>query len=49
MMDTMDDEDKFDYLIKYVIVGDSAVGKSNLLLRFTQGSFNSAYQLTIGV
>ena len=45
----MDDEDKFDYLIKYVIVGDSAVGKSNLLLRFTQGSFNSAYQLTIGV
>ena len=49
MMDTMDDEDKFDYLIKYVIIGDSAVGKSNLLLRFTQGSFNSAYQLTIGV
>jgi GTPase SAR1 family protein len=25
---------KFDYLVKLVILGDSAVGKTNILLRF---------------
>ena len=39
----------YDYLLKYIIIGDAAVGKSNLLLRFTQGDFKSEYQLTIGV
>ena len=39
----------FDYLLKYIIIGDAAVGKSNLLLRFTQDDFKSEYQLTIGV
>ena len=39
----------YDYLLKYIIIGDAAVGKSNLLLRFTQGEFKSEYQLTIGV
>ena len=40
---------KFDYLLKYIIIGDAAVGKSNLLLRYTHGQFNPVYQLTIGV
>ena len=40
---------KFDYLFKYIIIGDAAVGKSNLLLRYTQGQFKSEYKLTIGV
>ena len=39
----------FDYLLKYIIIGDAAVGKSNLLLRYTHGQFKSEYQLTIGV
>ena len=39
----------YDYLLKFIIIGDAAVGKSNLLLRFTQGEFKSEYQLTIGV
>ena len=39
----------FDYLFKYIIIGDAAVGKSNLLLRFNQGQFHDEYQLTIGV
>ena len=39
----------YDYLLKYIIIGDAAVGKSNLLLRFTQDDFKSEYQLTIGV
>ena len=39
----------YDYLLKYIIIGDAAVGKSNLLLRFTQDDFKTEYQLTIGV
>ena len=48
----MDDEIRgmnFNYLLKYVIVGDASVGKSNLLLRYTHGQFREEYQLTIGV
>ena len=39
----------FDYLLKYIIIGDAAVGKSNLLLRYLHGKFHPEYQLTIGV
>ena len=39
----------FNYLLKYIIIGDSSVGKSNLLLRYTQQRFNDEYQATIGV
>ena len=39
----------YDYLLKYIIIGDAAVGKSNILLRFAQNDFKSEYQLTIGV
>ena len=39
----------YDFLLKYIIIGDAAVGKSNLLLRFAQNDFKSEYQLTIGV
>ena len=42
-------EVNFNYLLKYVIVGDASVGKSNLLLRYTHGQFREEYQLTIGV
>jgi len=31
---------EYDYLLKLVIVGNSAVGKSSLLLRFTDDEFN---------
>ena len=43
------DNKKFDYLLKYIIIGDSAVGKSNLLLRYVFSTFKSEYKLTIGV
>ncbi len=39
----------YDYLLKYIIIGDAAVGKSNILLRYIQGDFREEYQLTIGV
>ncbi len=41
--------DSYDYLFKIVLVGDSSVGKSNLLLRFTRDEFNSDSRSTIGV
>lgn len=28
------EEEKFDYLVKVVIIGDTAVGKTNILLRY---------------
>ncbi|KAE9599899.1 hypothetical protein Lal_00045515 [Lupinus albus] len=39
----------YDYLFKVVLVGDSGVGKSNLLSRFTRNEFSSETRSTIGV
>ena len=38
-----------DYLFKILIVGDSGVGKSNLLLRFVDNKFEPSHISTIGV
>jgi len=38
-----------DHLFKIVLVGDSGVGKSNLLLRFTRDTFSAEEKSTIGV
>ena len=38
-----------DYLFKALLIGDSPTGKSSLLLRYTDGVFNSSYLPTIGV
>ncbi|ORZ01347.1 ras family-domain-containing protein [Syncephalastrum racemosum] len=42
-------DDEFDYLLKLVLIGDSGVGKSNLLSRFTTNEFNLESKSTIGV
>ncbi|KAJ1611267.1 putative Rab2 GTPase [Cryptosporidium canis] len=39
----------YDYLFKYIIIGDTAVGKSCLLLQFTDKRFRVDHDLTIGV
>lgn len=39
----------FDYMIKLLLIGDSGVGKSCLLLRFSEDSFTSSFITTIGI
>ncbi|KAJ3681213.1 hypothetical protein LUZ60_015702 [Juncus effusus] len=44
-----DEEEVEEYLFKVVIIGDSAVGKSNLLSRYARNEFNLHSKATIGV
>ena len=39
----------YDHMFRYIIVGDMAVGKSCLLLQFTDHKFRHQHELTIGV
>eukprot|EP01024_Parvocaulis_polyphysoides_P038267 TRINITY_DN34304_c0_g2_i1.p1 TRINITY_DN34304_c0_g2~~TRINITY_DN34304_c0_g2_i1.p1 ORF type:complete len:222 (-),score=26.47 TRINITY_DN34304_c0_g2_i1:76-741(-) len=41
--------DSFDHLFKVLLIGDTGVGKSSLLLRYTQDKFDELCQPTIGV
>ena len=38
-----------DYIFKVIIIGDSGVGKSSLLLKYTRDKFDKDYNVTIGV
>ncbi|KAK9024154.1 hypothetical protein V6N11_004331 [Hibiscus sabdariffa] len=40
---------EYDYLFKIVLIGDSGVGKSNILSRFTRNEFALDSKSTIGV
>lgn len=43
------EQEKIDYVFKVVVIGDSAVGKSQLLSRFTKNEFCLDSKSTIGV
>ncbi|XP_055602438.1 ras-related protein Rab-35 [Uranotaenia lowii] len=40
---------EYDHLFKLLIIGDSGVGKSSLLIRFSDNTFSGSYITTIGV
>ena len=42
-------ENDYDHLYKILVMGDSGVGKSSLLMRFVDGIFTENMQTTIGV
>ncbi|XP_005996209.1 ras-related protein Rab-27A isoform X1 [Latimeria chalumnae] len=45
---TMSDGD-YDYLIKFLALGDSGVGKTSFLYQYTDGKFNSKFITTVGI
>ena len=40
---------EYDYLFKLLLIGNSGVGKSALLLRFSEDIFKESFHSTIGV
>ncbi|XP_071971037.1 ras-related protein Rab-25 isoform X1 [Engystomops pustulosus] len=43
------EEDEYNFVFKVVLIGESGVGKTNLLSRFTRNEFNHDSRTTIGV
>lgn len=39
----------YDYLIKFLALGDSGVGKTSSLYQYTDGKFNSKFITTVGI
>jgi Ras-related protein Rab-8A len=42
------DNNGYDWLVKLLIIGDSGVGKTNILLRFCEGGWTASHLTTIG-
>lgn len=42
-------DDEVDYILKIIVVGDSGVGKTNLIQRYTKDKFSPEFASTLGV
>jgi small GTP-binding protein len=49
MNDEIDELDQFDEIYKIVVIGDSGVGKSNIMIRYTMNLFKEDSLTTVGV
>ena len=43
------DKESYDFLFKLILIGDSSVGKSNILLKYLKGQFDPNSKATVGV
>ena len=43
------DDKKFFYKLKFIVIGDAGVGKTNIIHRFVKGEFKNEYHLTLGM
>ena len=39
----------YNYLFKYILIGDTHVGKSCIMIQFTESNFRKEHDATIGV
>jgi len=42
-------DQNFDYMFKLLIIGNSSVGKTSFLFRYSGDSFSSAFVSTVGI
>lgn len=40
---------EYDYLIKFLALGNSGVGKTSFLFQYTDGMFDSRFMSTVGI
>ena len=45
----MQKNQNYDYLIKLLLIGNSGVGKTNMLLKFCDNNFMTSHLTTIGI
>jgi small GTP-binding protein len=45
----MQKNQNYDYLIKLLVIGNSGVGKTNMLLKFCDNNFMTSHLTTIGI
>ena len=45
----MQKNQNYDYLIKLLVIGNSGVGKTNMLIKFCQNNFMTSHLTTIGI
>ena len=45
----MNNPGKYDYSFKFILVGDTGVGKTSIISRFVENKFDPNHEYTVGV